>query len=103
MTEFDLDDLLRMDTATQYRTYGEASPARSIAPNEARFKVGLEAQCAAATRIFKAAELLACSARSSATRKRDRRSAPPLLQQTTIETAAEVAAQPRRNYSPPRY
>jgi HK97 family phage portal protein len=41
-TEFDLDDLLRMDTATQYRTYGEGVARGILAPNEARFKVGLK-------------------------------------------------------------
>jgi HK97 family phage portal protein len=41
-TEFDLDDLLRMDTATQYRTYGEGVSRGVLAPNEARFKVGLK-------------------------------------------------------------
>ncbi len=40
-TEFDLDDLLRMDTSTQYRTYGEGVARGILAPNEARFKVGL--------------------------------------------------------------
>ena len=40
-TEFDLDDLLRMDTATQIRTYGEGVSKGIMAPNEARKKLGL--------------------------------------------------------------
>jgi HK97 family phage portal protein len=39
--EFDLDDLLRMDTATQYRTYGEGVARGILAPNEARKKINL--------------------------------------------------------------
>src|SRR5262245_14573890 len=38
--EFDLDDLLKMDTATQYRTYGEGVARGILAPNEARALVG---------------------------------------------------------------
>jgi HK97 family phage portal protein len=40
-TEFDLDDLLRMDTATQYRTYGDGIKAGLMAPNEGRLKINL--------------------------------------------------------------
>lgn len=40
-TEFDLDQLLRMDTATQYRTYGEGISRGMISPNEARQKINL--------------------------------------------------------------
>jgi HK97 family phage portal protein len=40
-TEFDLDDLLRMDTATQVRSLKEAVEAGVMAPNEARRKLGL--------------------------------------------------------------
>jgi HK97 family phage portal protein len=39
--EFDLDDLLRMDTATQVKTEGEAVKAGIKAPNEARRKLNL--------------------------------------------------------------
>ncbi|WLA80298.1 phage portal protein [Bradyrhizobium elkanii] len=39
-TEFDLDDLLRMDTATQYKTIGEGIGSGLLAPNEGRKKVG---------------------------------------------------------------
>lgn len=39
-TEFDLDDLLKMDTATQYRTYGEGITKGLLAPNEGRKKIG---------------------------------------------------------------
>jgi len=38
--EFDLDDLLKMDTNTQYRTYGEGVNRGILAPNEARKLVG---------------------------------------------------------------
>jgi phage portal protein BeeE len=38
--EFDLDDLLKMDTNTQFRTYGEGVARGILAPNEAREKVG---------------------------------------------------------------
>jgi HK97 family phage portal protein len=41
-TEFDLDDLLRMDTATQYKTYGDGIKASLLAPNEGRKKIGLK-------------------------------------------------------------
>lgn len=41
-TEFDLDDLLRMDTATQYKTIGDGIGAALIAPNEGRKKIGLK-------------------------------------------------------------
>jgi len=41
-TEFDLDDLLRMDTSTQYRTYGEGVARGILAPNEARRKINLK-------------------------------------------------------------
>ncbi|WLB69093.1 phage portal protein [Bradyrhizobium elkanii] len=41
-TEFDLDGLLRMDTATQYRTIGEGVKGGFLAPNEGRSKIGLE-------------------------------------------------------------
>lgn len=40
-TEFDLDDLLRMDTATQFKTYGEGVARGILAPNEARKKINL--------------------------------------------------------------
>lgn len=40
-TEFDLDDLLRMDTATQIKTEGDAVKAGIKAPNEARRKLNL--------------------------------------------------------------
>jgi len=40
-TEFNLDDLLRMDTATQYKTYGEGVSRGILAPNEARKKINL--------------------------------------------------------------
>jgi HK97 family phage portal protein len=39
-TEFDLDDLLRMDTATQYKTIGDGIGAGLLAPNEGRKKIG---------------------------------------------------------------
>lgn len=39
-TEFDLDDLLRMDTATQIKTWGDAVKATLLAPNEGRKKLG---------------------------------------------------------------
>jgi phage portal protein BeeE len=41
-TEFDLDDLLRMDTATQYKTYGEGVSRGILAPNEARRRLNLK-------------------------------------------------------------
>lgn len=37
---FDLDDLLKMDTSTQYKTYGDGVKTGILAPNEARKKVG---------------------------------------------------------------
>ena len=37
----DLDGLLRMDTATQYKTLGEGIKNSILAPNEARLKLGL--------------------------------------------------------------
>lgn len=40
-TEFDLHDLLRMDTATQYKTLGEAITGGIMKPNEARARVDL--------------------------------------------------------------
>ena len=40
-TEFDLDDLLRMDTATQIKTWGDAVTRGIMAPNEAREKLNL--------------------------------------------------------------
>ena len=40
--EFDLDDLLRMDTATLYKTYGEGVARGILAPNEARKKLNLK-------------------------------------------------------------
>lgn len=39
--QFDLDGLLRMDTATKIKTLGEGTKAGIIAPNEARAKMGL--------------------------------------------------------------
>jgi HK97 family phage portal protein len=39
-TEFDLDDLLRMDTKTQYETYGAGVKNSILSPNEARAKIG---------------------------------------------------------------
>lgn len=39
-TEFDLDDLLRMDTATQIKTWGDAVKGTLLAPNEGRKKLG---------------------------------------------------------------
>lgn len=41
-TEFDLDDLLRMDTATQYKTFGDGVKSSLVAPNEGRKKIGLK-------------------------------------------------------------
>lgn len=41
-TEFDVDDLLRMDTATQYKTLGDGIKQALIAPNEARKKINLK-------------------------------------------------------------
>lgn len=41
-TEFDLDGLLRMDTATQIQTYAEAVRGGLMKPNEARNKIGLK-------------------------------------------------------------
>lgn len=41
-TEFDLDDLLRMDTSTQFKTYGEGVSRGILAPNEARKKINLK-------------------------------------------------------------
>jgi len=38
-TQFDLDQLLRMDTATQYRTYGEGVSRGLISPDEGRKKL----------------------------------------------------------------
>lgn len=40
-TEFDLDGLLRMDTATQYKTYGDGITSGLLAPNEGRAKINL--------------------------------------------------------------
>lgn len=40
-TEFDLDDLLRMDTATQVKTLSEATRGMLMKPDEARRKLGL--------------------------------------------------------------
>lgn len=40
-SEFDLDDLLRMDTSTQIKTWGEAVSKGIMAPNEAREKINL--------------------------------------------------------------
>jgi len=40
-TEFDLDDLLRMDTATQVKTLGEAVTGGLMKPDEGRRKLGL--------------------------------------------------------------
>lgn len=40
-TEFDLDDLLRMDTATKVKTYGDAVKAALFSPDEARKKFDL--------------------------------------------------------------
>lgn len=40
-TEFDLDDLLRMDTATQIKSLGEATRGMLMKPDEARRKLGL--------------------------------------------------------------
>jgi phage portal protein BeeE len=40
-TEFDLDDLLRMDTKTQYDTYGAGIKNALITTNEGRHKIGL--------------------------------------------------------------
>jgi HK97 family phage portal protein len=40
-SQFDLDDLLKMDTATQYRTYCDGIKAGLVAPNEARKKINL--------------------------------------------------------------
>lgn len=40
-TELDLDGLLRMDTATQYKTYGDAVQGTILAPNEARKKLDM--------------------------------------------------------------
>lgn len=39
-TEFDLDDLLRMDTQSQYKTIGEGIGAALLTPNEGRKKIG---------------------------------------------------------------
>lgn len=39
--EFDLDGLLRMDTATQYETYGKGITSGLLAPDDGRKKVGL--------------------------------------------------------------
>ena len=39
-TEFDLDDLLRMDTKTQYETFGLGTKNGLLTHNEARFKIG---------------------------------------------------------------
>lgn len=41
-TEFDLDDLLRMDTATKVKAAGDAIGAGFLSPNEARAKFDLE-------------------------------------------------------------
>lgn len=40
-TEFDLDDLLKMDTSTQFRTYGDGIKSGLLAPNEGRLKLNL--------------------------------------------------------------
>jgi HK97 family phage portal protein len=40
-SEFDLDDLLRMDTATKVKTYGDAVRGALMSPNEARAKFDL--------------------------------------------------------------
>jgi HK97 family phage portal protein len=40
-TEFDLQDLLKMDTATQYKTYGDGVKSGIMSPNEARQKLNL--------------------------------------------------------------
>lgn len=39
-TEFDLDDLLRMDTASQYKTIGDGIGSALLTPNEGRKKIG---------------------------------------------------------------
>ena len=41
-TEFDLDDLLRMDTATMAKAVGDLTSAGVMKPNEARRKFGLK-------------------------------------------------------------
>jgi HK97 family phage portal protein len=41
-TEFELDNLLRMDTATQYKTYGEGIGSGLLAPDEGRKKLNLK-------------------------------------------------------------
>lgn len=41
-TEFDLDGLLRMDTATRYKAHSDAIGGGWLAPNEARYKEDLE-------------------------------------------------------------
>jgi len=43
-TGFNLDDLLKMDTNTQYRTYGEGIKAGLLAPNEGRKKLNYSPQ-----------------------------------------------------------
>jgi HK97 family phage portal protein len=40
-TEFELDDLLKMDTSTQFKTYGDGIKNGLLAPNEARLKINL--------------------------------------------------------------
>ena len=40
-TEFDLGDLLRMDTSTQFKTYGDGIKSGLLAPNEGRKKLNL--------------------------------------------------------------
>ena len=41
-TEFDLDGLLRMDTATQYKTLGEGIGSALLTPNEGRKRINLK-------------------------------------------------------------
>src|SRR5262249_11182337 len=41
-TEFDLDDLLRMDTATKIRAFADGIKGGILAPNEARLKFDLK-------------------------------------------------------------
>jgi len=40
-TEFELDDLLKMDTSTQYKTFGDGIKSGLLAPNEGRKKLNL--------------------------------------------------------------
>jgi hypothetical protein len=100
-TELDLDGLLRMDAAAQYKTYGDGIQAGLLAPNEGRRKLDLAPLAGGDTAYLQQQNysLSALSKRDALADPFGVASAakPPVVVPPAANTNEQAAAKPRRS------